>query len=100
MDARSFPRWTLQSNAVAGMEKLYADMAAQGLKFTRPTPSFGFHGSSFQLPHWPIVIFTAAIFATLLILRNRQLSFSLRTLLIATALVAVGLGLVVAAGRF
>jgi hypothetical protein len=99
MDPKSFPKWTVHSNAVAATEEAYASMARDGVKFTRPTPRFGFHGSYFQMPHWPIVVLTGALAAILCIRGERRIKFSLRTLLIGTTLVAVVLGVIVYAAR-
>jgi hypothetical protein len=67
---------------------------------SRSRPSWGFdsdqRGREFLFPHWLPVLISAALAAAVNI-RLRQ--FSLRTLLIATALVAVGLGMVVYLAR-
>jgi hypothetical protein len=63
-----------------------------------PVPLFGarvaFNSVVLEMPHWFVVVVLAAIFA--LIQRGLPRRFSLRTLLVATTLVAIVLGLVVA----
>jgi hypothetical protein len=55
------------------------------------------HGVRFDAPHWFLVLSAAGLSAAPWL--REKLNFSLRALLIATALVAVGLGLVVYAVR-
>jgi hypothetical protein len=59
--------------------------------FEFPLSSFGLY---FAVPHWALVVSTATIAAAL----STKSRFSLRTLLIATTLVGVALGIVAMSG--
>jgi hypothetical protein len=99
MSPTAFPRWTLQCMKNKEVDKFYDDMAAQGLTFTRPTFSFGYHGGYLQLPYWPIVLSLAITSAVLTFRGGRCWRFSLRTLLIGMTLVAAILGAVAWAAK-
>ena len=100
LSPQAFPKWTLQSKSAAEMEEIYQQMEASikgtNATFSRPTFKFGWKDDwGFQLPYWlPMVII-----GILAVVVGWKLPwrFSLRTLLIATTLVAVVLGIVVAA---
>jgi len=93
---------------VAPSWKYYCDESERAMMAVRIDPTktlggwgfaFGFDGAGFRIasPYW----FPAMLFATagITLWRNRTCRFSLRTLLIATTLLAVVLGLVTWAGR-
>lgn len=92
-----FTHWKVQHNSIASIEEFEANALARGEGIPpRNAPSFGFStmpsGSKiFQLPHWLVLclLLISAVAAAAPWLRWR---FSLRTLLIATTLVAMGLG--------
>jgi hypothetical protein len=89
--------WTTQSNTVAaemeGLEVLWFDNLDR-FEFFRP-PREPYYSRQLVCPHWLLIAgFTAVAVAPWIHWR-----FSLRTLLIATTLVAVGLGLFVYAAR-
>jgi hypothetical protein len=89
----SFQKWSMQSRTPAQLEAIYEQMRQGGGQVRRSAePHFGLTGDgAIQFPHWLPTV-TVAILASLPWVSPR---FSLRTLLIATTLVAVVLGLVV-----
>jgi hypothetical protein len=102
MDPQSFPEWTWQCRTVAEMEAVYKQMeeSIQGTtaKFTRPTFEFGWKEDwGFQFPYWmpTVLVGILAVAASW----RRPWRFSLRTLLIAMTLCALGLGAIVWAVR-
>jgi len=62
------------------------------------TRYFGLTEFGFLLPHW-FLIALSATFAAVPWIRQLKLRFSLRTLLVATTLIAVVLGLITYAAR-
>jgi len=91
-------RWRLKSDS---LQRLYDQIRAlhKGARIQPigETAHFGMNGDTFFMPYWFPVLVTCIMAAALGIWRRCRLSFSLRTLLIATTLVAVVLGIVVAA---
>jgi hypothetical protein len=77
----------------------WLDPSDDRLRYALPLSFFGRTASSnISLPHWVLVLASVA-FAAAAWLRHWRFRFSLRTLLIAATIVAVGLGLIVAATR-
>lgn len=90
-----FPKGTLQSTSAEAMEEVYKQMEASikgtNATFSRPKVRFGWKDDwGFQFPYW----MPTALFGILAVAVGWKLpwQFSLRTLLIATTVVAAGLG--------
>ena len=98
MNPKAFPRWTLNKMPAEALEKAFKLLAARGTPI-HSVPSFGFHDGSFQFPHWSIVVLTGVLAVAFATCRPYRINFSLRTLLIATTLVAAVLGLIVWSAR-
>jgi len=86
-----FRKWSVQSRTPAQLEAVYEQLSRGGGQVTRPGPKrLGFIGDgAIQFPH----LLPAVLFAILAALPWISCRYSLRTLLIATTLVAVVLGL-------
>ena len=97
MGPDAFPQWTIQSRSVAQMEAVYKQMEDSirnqpGATFKRPVFKFGLTGNgAIQFQYWLPTLIAGAI-AAVTTYRRR---YSLRTLLVATTLIAVVLGLAV-----
>jgi hypothetical protein len=96
LNSQGIQNWEIYHTSISRIEDHRRRWAAAGRPLPNPAPVFGFStatygGTQFQLPHWFFVGLCAGL-AAIPWLRWR---FSLRTLLIATTLLAVVLGLAV-----
>jgi hypothetical protein len=88
-----FTHWTMQHNSVAYIEDFTKNALARGEQVPTRAHNFGLSTDRFQLPHWSVVCLV--LLGATIALPWIRWRFSLRTLLIATTLIAVGLGLIV-----
>jgi hypothetical protein len=96
-------RWKIHTGSVAelnqavkhqlGMQAMLG--SKQAFRKIDNTMRIGWKGDTLFLPHWLLVLLTGASSVFVGMRRPYRFNFSLRTLLIATTLVAVILGLVV-----
>jgi hypothetical protein len=100
LEPQAFPQWTRQTVSAAEMEQIYKDMEESiqgtGATFSRPTFRFGWKEDwGFQLPCWMPTV----LLGILGVVAGRKLPwrFSLRTLLVAMTVAAVGLGAIILA---
>ena len=86
-------RWRVRTDSV---EMLYNAIRALHPSFTpvRETARFGMNGDTFLMPYWFPVMLSGTVAAVLGVRQPYQHAFGRRTLLIATTLVAVVLGVV------
>jgi hypothetical protein len=84
-------RWRFDHTSLAAVEKSFKEL---GTTVSFRFPIFGFSGDDFFFAHW-FVIIPVAVLGLISSRPWLRWQFSLRTLLIATTLVAVVLGLIV-----
>ena len=99
IDDRFSRRWQFDHHSLVEFEKLMNRLRRSSVSFRFPI--FGFTGNDFFLAHWFVIIPIAVlgIVSSRPWIRQLHWRFSLRTLLIATTLAAVVLGLIVWAMR-
>jgi hypothetical protein len=106
-DPSSF-HWKLTTQSVADLNESLNDLheldaklgaAEQPPTRINMTMKFGWMHDTLFMPYWSLLLLTAALPVAVAIKRPYRWRFSLRTLLIATTVVAVGLGLIFAAAR-